>query len=93
MTRTSTATASMPAPQTSDTAPPTAPSPHRSALVVFAIIFPLVHVIPPLVTQTIDGPRVVNEAIAVAIIVSLMTYVLMPLAKRLLGSWLLGPSR
>jgi len=71
-------------------APPAATRPprYKAAVVVFAIIFPLVHFIPPLVARFAGGPRVVQEAVSVAVIVMLMTYVFMPAATRLLHRWL-----
>ncbi len=61
---------------------------YKSAIIVFSIILPLVHFVPPNVGRLVGGPRLLVEVISVTIIVSLMTWVLMPLAQRYLGEWM-----
>lgn len=73
---------------TPDIAPGGPPVKYKSALIVFAIILPLVHFVPPNVGRVITGPRLLVEVITVLIIVSLMTWVFMPLAQRVLGNWM-----
>jgi hypothetical protein len=68
----------------------TAPSRHKMALVTFAVIWPMVHFIPRLVAGGVPGPPLALEALSVAVIVLLMTYVVMPLATRVLRPWLFG---
>jgi antibiotic biosynthesis monooxygenase (ABM) superfamily enzyme len=67
-----------------------APSKYKMALTTFAIILPLVHFIPSALGKVL-GPRpLLVEASAVALIVLLMTYALMPAVTRLLQPWLFG---
>lgn len=70
--------------------PPQAPPKHRMALVTFAVIWPMVHVIPPAIAALVPAPRLALEALAVGTIVLLMTWVVMPAVTRLLRPWLYG---
>ena len=71
----------------SDDHPGVLPSDHKMALVTLAVIWPMVHFISPMTAKFVGIPWVAEFA-SVAIIVVLMTYVVMPLATRLLGAWL-----
>lgn len=66
------------------------PPRYKMAAVTFAAIWPLVHFVPPGVAWALGSPPVLIEVTAVAAIVLLMTYVVMPLATRLVAPWLLS---
>lgn len=63
------------------------PQRYKMALVTLAVIWPMVHFIPPAVNRFLEPP-LVAEVSGVAIIVLLMTYVVMPSVTRLLEPWL-----
>ncbi|MBT8492483.1 MAG: antibiotic biosynthesis monooxygenase, partial [Deltaproteobacteria bacterium] len=63
-----------------------APARYKMALVTFAVIWPLVHFVPRLVSDRLGGASLVSEVTSVGIIVLLMTYVVMPTA-----TWALRP--
>jgi antibiotic biosynthesis monooxygenase (ABM) superfamily enzyme len=68
----------------------TGPSPHKMALVLFAVVFVLVSGLTPLArTFLATAPQEVRILLMVAVQVGLMTYVIMPRVTRLLGRWLL----
>lgn len=60
----------------------TPPSRHWVALYTFIILLPLVYFIPMWVAENISDSHVVVTVISVAIIVSLVSYVFLPLALR-----------
>ena len=64
------------------------PKRHKLALLTFVGLLAPVYFVPPVLTATITGPRVLAVGAAVAVIVVLMTYVIMPLLKRLTARWL-----
>ncbi|MEM9072221.1 MAG: antibiotic biosynthesis monooxygenase [Myxococcota bacterium] len=59
----------------------------KMAIVTFAVIWPLVHFIPPLVGYVTDVP-LLQEALGVFVVVILASYAGLPLASRLLRPWL-----
>ena len=68
------------------------PRRHKMALVTFVAILPLVHYVPRLIGNVVDGPPMLVEVASVAIMVLLMTYVVMPFTIRLF-SFFLYPGR
>ena len=64
------------------------PKRYKLALLTFVGLLAPVYFVPPLLTATIAGPRLLAVSAAVAVIVLLMTYVVMPLLKRLTARWL-----
>jgi antibiotic biosynthesis monooxygenase (ABM) superfamily enzyme len=74
---------------TSGAPAPVLPPRHKMAIVVTGIIFVLVSTILPQIRQvTIGLPVLLSTLVGVVIMVLLMTYVIMPLATRLLKPWL-----
>lgn len=71
-------------------APRALPPPrHKMAVVTWLAIFPLVFVIGPAInTVAAAAPALVRTMLTAAILVSLMTYVVMPLMTRLFARWL-----
>jgi hypothetical protein len=68
---------------------PTAPSPHKMALVLVLIVFALVSAVSPVLRALFgDALPVVRTLTMVMIQVGLMTYVIMPRVTRLLAHWL-----
>jgi len=64
------------------------PSQHKMAFITFVIILALVHVLMPIISANLPGPVFFQEVVAVALIVSLMTYAIMPVVTKLLKNWL-----
>jgi antibiotic biosynthesis monooxygenase (ABM) superfamily enzyme len=64
-----------------------APPKYKTVLVTFLAIWPLVHFISPIASHLVQRP-LVSEVLTVGVICALVTYVLMPIATRLLGWWL-----
>lgn len=64
------------------------PKRYKLALLTFVGLLAPVYFVPPVLTESITGPRVLAVSVAVAVIVVLMTYVIMPLLKRLTARWL-----
>lgn len=64
------------------------PTRHKMALVTFLVIWPLVHFIPSNLARVLGARPLVVELCAVAAIVLLMTYLLMPLVTKVLARWL-----
>ena len=71
-------------------APRALPPPrHKMAAVTWLAIFPLVSVIGPGInTAAAAAPALVRTMLTAAILVTLMTYVVMPLMTRLFARWL-----
>lgn len=69
------------------------PRRYKLALLTFVALLPPVYFLPPALSAVITGPRLLSVAVAVAAIVVLMTYVIMPVLKRLAANWLCEPSR
>lgn len=65
---------------------PKVPRRYKMAAVTFAVIWPLVHFIPPAVAGAVGSPGLLAEGLATGSIVLAMTYVVMPLV-----SWALRP--
>ena len=64
------------------------PKRHKLALLTFVGLLAPVYFVPPVLTASISGPRLLAVSAAVAVIVVLMTYVIMPVLKRLTARWL-----
>ena len=64
------------------------PKRYKLAFLTFVGLLAPVYFVPPLLTATIAGPRLLAVSAAVAVIVLLMTYIVMPLLKRLSAKWL-----
>ena len=66
------------------------PQPKRYKLAILTYLGLLIPVyfLPPAVAAILNGPRVVTVGVAVAGIVALMMYVIMPLLTRLAAGWL-----
>ena len=69
------------------------PRRHRLALLTFAGLLVPVHFVPSALAAVLNGPRVLTLSAAVAGIVVLMTYVIMPVLTRLAADWLFEPTR
>jgi antibiotic biosynthesis monooxygenase (ABM) superfamily enzyme len=66
-----------------------APSRHKMAVVLVAVVTLLALVIGPLLTQTLGhAPRIVRAFVGATLQVLLLTYVIMPRMTRLLARWL-----
>jgi len=73
----------------SGNAAPNLPPRYKLAIVITGIIFVLVSTILPQIRQATSGlPVLLSTFVGVVIMVLLMTYVIMPLATRLLKPWL-----
>lgn len=66
----------------------TPPPRYKMATVTLLALWPLVHYIPPWIKSIVPGPAALGELGALAAIVALMTYLVMPLATRVLAFWL-----
>ena len=64
------------------------PRRHKLALLTFAGLLAPVYFIPPALAAVINGPRLLTVGVAVAGIVLLMTYVIMPVLTHLADDWL-----
>lgn len=64
------------------------PKRYKLALLTFVGLLAPVYFVPPLLIGTIPGPRLLAVSAAVAMIVLLMTYVVMPFLRRLTARWL-----
>jgi hypothetical protein len=62
----------------------TSPNRHLVALFTFIALLPLVHYVPPWITQNISQNRLVVTVLAVAIIVPVISYLMLPAMFRLL---------
>ena len=65
------------------------PRRHKLAVLTFAGLLAPVYFIPPALTALLNGPRLLSVSVAVAGIVGLMTYVIMPVLTNLAASWLI----
>lgn len=64
------------------------PKRYKLALLTFVGLLAPVYFLPPVLAARITGPRLLAVSTAIALIVVLMTYVIMPLLKHLAASWL-----
>jgi antibiotic biosynthesis monooxygenase (ABM) superfamily enzyme len=64
------------------------PRRYKQALLTFAGLLGPVYFVPPALSSVLVGPRLLTVSAAVAAIVVLMTYVIMPVLKFLTASWL-----
>ena len=69
-----------------------APPRYKRALLTFVGLLGPVYLIPSALAALIPGHPVALIPLAVACIVVLMTYVIMPALQRLFGPWLRSPS-
>lgn len=67
-----------------------APPRHKRALLTFLGLLAPVYFIPPALAAQLPGRPFVVVVLAVASIVLLMTYLIMPALQRLFGPWLRG---
>ena len=63
------------------------PKRYKLAFLTFVGLLAPVYFVPPVLTARITGPRLLAVSAAVAVIVVLMTYVIMPLLKRITARW------
>ncbi len=68
------------------------PRRHKLALLTFAGLLAPVYFVPPALAAVFDGPRPLIVGAAVAAIVELMTYIIMPVLTRLAANWLFEPT-
>mgnify|MGYP000214901188 FL=1 len=54
---------------------------HKMALITYAALVPLVYLIPDMVGHFLPSGKLLNVVVSVGIIVSIMSYVVMPLAQ------------
>lgn len=64
------------------------PRRYKLALLTFVGLLAPVYFVPPAVSVVLIGPRLLTVTAAVAAIVVLMTYVIMPVLTHLAASWL-----
>lgn len=64
------------------------PKRFKLAFLTFVGLLAPVYFVPPALTSALTGPRLLAVSIAVAVIVLLMTYVIMPVLKYVAASWL-----
>lgn len=70
------------------------PRRYKLALLTFVGLLAPVYFVPPALSAALSGPRLLTVSAAVAAIVVLMTYVIMPVLTYLAASWLCEqPSR
>ena len=70
------------------------PRRYKQGLLTFVGLLAPVYFVPPALSSVLVGPRLITVSAAVAAIVVLMTYVIMPVLKYLTASWLCEqPSR
>ena len=70
------------------------PRRYKLALLTFVGLLAPVYFVPPALTEVLTGPRLLTVSVAVAVIVALMTYVIMPVLTFFATSWLYKqPSR
>lgn len=68
------------------------PRRHRLALLTFVGLLAPVYFVPPAVMAVLNGPNLLSFGAAVAAIVVLMTYIIMPLLSRVAADWLFEPT-
>lgn len=64
------------------------PKRYKLALLTFAGLLAPVYFVPPALSVVLIGPRLLTVSVAVAAIVALMMYVIMPILTHLTTSWL-----
>lgn len=64
------------------------PRRYKLALLTFVGLIAPVYFVPPALSAMMKGPRLLTVTVAVAGIVVLMTYVVMPVLTHLAASWL-----
>ena len=70
------------------------PRRYKQAILTFVGLLAPVYYVPPMLAAILNGPRLLVVSVAVAVIVVLMTYVIMPILTHYAASWLLEkPSR
>ena len=69
------------------------PKRYKLAILTFVGLLAPVYFVPPVLTALITGPRLLAVSAAVAVIVVLMTYVIMPLLRHLSARWMCEPSQ
>lgn len=62
------------------------PNKHIMALITFIVLVPLVYFIPYVIAQFLPAIKWVNVVVAVAIIVPIISYVVMPIADSFLSN-------
>tara|TARA_B100001540_G_scaffold307082_1_gene319940 strand:+ start:6048 stop:6302 length:255 start_codon:yes stop_codon:yes gene_type:complete len=72
---------------------PCRPRRYKQALLTFAGLLAPAYFVPPALAAVLGGPRLLTVGVAVAVLVLLMTYVIMPVLTRLAASWLCEQSR
>ena len=68
------------------------PKRHKLAILTFVGLLAPVYFLPPVLAEVLNGPRLLNFSAAVAGIVVLMTYVIMPVLTHLAANWLYEPT-
>ncbi len=68
------------------------PRRHKLALLTFAGLIAPVYFVPSALAAVLNGPRLLTISAAVAGIVVLMTYVIMPVLTHLAADWLFEPT-
>ena len=64
------------------------PKRYKLALLTFAGLLAPVYFVPPVLAEVLIGPRLLTVSAAVAAIVALMTYIIMPVLTHLATRWL-----
>jgi len=67
------------------------PRRYKLALLTFAGLLVPVYFVPPVLSAVLSGPRLLTVIAAVAVIIVLMTYVIMPVLAHLTAGWLFDP--
>lgn len=70
--------------------PPTEPPRYKRAVLTYLGLLLPVYLIPPVVAAWLPGHPFLVVVVAVAIIVVLMTYLIMPVLQRVFAPWLRG---
>ena len=70
------------------------PRRYKLALLTFIGLLAPVYFVPPALAEVLIGPRLLTVSAAVAVIVALMSYIIMPVLTRIAPNWLYKlPSR
>lgn len=64
------------------------PRRYKLALLTFVGLLAPVYFLPPVLSKVFIGPRLLTVSVAVAVIVALMTYIIMPVLTYLASGWL-----
>ena len=64
------------------------PRRYKLALLTFVGLLAPVYFVPPALTEVLTGPRLLTVSVAVAAIVALMAYIIMPVLTSLATNWL-----